>query len=813
MITSRRRVDAPLRIVAKCLSIVPSFSFLNVRRGPGAPRVAGIQLALLSGLFALAIYVLTLYPGLGYGDGDSAKFAFLGRVLGTAHPPGYPAYVLISHLFSYLPIGTLAYRINLMSACFAALGVVATYASTRALNCGRVVSAAAALGLAFGSIYWAKAELAEVYSLGGCLVAAAVASLLWWRRTGRLGLLFASVAYTALAFGNHLTVVAAIPAFVLYAAVSDWRTCLRPRVLIAASAIVALGLAQYGFIILRTLMHAPYLEARAVNLRELWDVMTARHYAAAMFQMGWWQLLSQRVPEVAGVIARELGLMSTGWLVVGAVALARRPGHELMLLGVGALGVVGLTLNVDADIAGFLLPAFVMLWPLAGAGLDQAGRFAASRWPRLGPLVVVGCAMAIPATQLWTNFALNDHRRATGKSAYYDALFEVLPARAVIVAEDYPTDVAVLYKLLGEHAQQDRAVEHGPANPRWLLSLSEQGYSVFAFSGGRALLHRFGFAFEEVRLFGPPLEEYVRGLKPGWIVAVGGTPGALRRLPIETTRFFGDIGASITSGGGPTGGAFAVVGVRGAAAGALIVRGVETADIAGPSGQRIGETGVTIGVPFRLVAAGSGASFTIGGREVVKADAGLIVAVFRPDGLLIDAASIDPSTSLRVPLNTTQHPVYRATFVARCKAVGNTGWTTVTDSATTGRVTLRIDNARPFDSRISLWVTTDEASPPRIVSMEGTGRPRMTTETFKTNVPSEMGAWLKRMDDDGFSKMIIPVGLVELERRIDVQVNDGGDYASITLDLGGRPRWVQAQARVDRDDPWRATFCSAPPAR
>ena len=68
-------------------------------------------------------------------------------------------------------------------------------------------------------------------------------------------------------------------------------------------------------------MHAPYLEARAVNLRELWDVMTARHYAAAMFQMGWWQLLSQRVPEVAGVIARELGLMSTGWLVVGAVAL------------------------------------------------------------------------------------------------------------------------------------------------------------------------------------------------------------------------------------------------------------------------------------------------------------------------------------------------------------------------------------------------------------------------------------------------------------------------------------------------------------
>ena len=790
---------------------MPLSSLLNVRRGPGAGRAANILPALLAGSLAFAIYVLTLYPGLGDGDGDSAKFSFLGRVLGTAHPPGYPAYVLISHLFSYLPLGTLAYRINLMSACWASLGVVATYASARALGCGRTAATAAALGLGFGQVFWAKAELAEVYSLGGGLVAAATASLLWWRRTGRTSLLLGSVAFTSLAFGNHLTVVAVIPVFVLYALVSDWQACLRGRVLMAVAVIVALGFAQYGFIIVRTLMHAPYLEARAVNLRELWDVMTARHYAGAMFQMGWSQILTVRVPELAGLICRELGLMSSAWLAVGVVALGYRQRRELLLLGVGALGVTCLTLNVDADIGGFLLPVFVMLWPCVGVGLDQTSRLARSRWPRLGPVVIAGCALAIPASQLWTNFALNDHRRATGKSAYYAALFETLPARAVIVAENYPTDMAVLYKLLGERAQQGRDIQHVPADPRSLTSFSDRGYSVFAFSGGRAVLQRFGFAFEEVALLGPSIEEYLRGLKPGWIVAVGGTPGTLRSLPIATARLFGHIGATLTSVG-PNSGAFGVVGVRGATTGAMVVRGPEVVDMAGPSGLRIGETGVTSGASFRLLAAGSGASFTLEGREVVRVGAGLVVAVFRSDGLLVDAASIEPSRHLRVPLNTRQRPVYRVTFAARCEAIGNTGWIDVSASATTGRVTMRIDNVRPFDSRLSVYLASDELLSPRVVSTAGPGVPRMTTETFRPGLPGDVRALWARVAEDRL-ETTSAFGPARVVSRVEVQVNDGGDFASITLDLGGRPRTVLAQARVDRDAPWRATFCSATPAR
>jgi len=768
------------------------------------------MLPLLAGAIALGVYVLTLYPGLGDGDGDSAKFAFLGRVLGTAHPPGYPAYVLVSHLFSYLPIGTLAYRINLMSACCAALAVVATYGSARALGCRASAAVAAALGLGFGQAFWAKAELAEVYALGACLVAGAVAGLLWWHRTRRIRWLLAAVACTSLAFGNHLTVVATIPALVVFALVSDWRACLRMRVVVATAAIVALGVAQYGFIVLRTHMAAPYLESRAESWRELWGVVTAQRYAGAMFQTDATTLVVVRVPELAGIIGNELGVMGTAWLIAGMFALGLRRRPELLLLAFGALGVAWLTLNVDADTQGFLLPAFVLLWPLTAVGLETTSAAAAAHWPRTGAVVVAACAVMIPVWQLWSNFALNNHSRATAKSAYYDAVFEVLPARAVIASENYATDTAVLYKLLGERAQRDRDIRQVPADPATLRALSDQGYAVFAFPGGRALLQRFGFAFDEVTLLGPSLGGYLSNLKRGWIVAVGGTPATWRSLPPEAGRLFATIGAAVPDAG-PTGGAFGIVGVRGASSGALVVRGPALVEMAGPPGVAIGETGVASGAPFALTASGAGASFVLAGRQVVHVDAGIIVAVFRSDGLLIDAEAIAPSGALRVPLSAGARAVFRATFASRCESIGDGRWTDVTTANATGRVALRIDNVRPFDSRFVVYTSSPASGEPRLVSSTGTGTPGLTTDTFRTDVPRDRIALAARIGADHLD----PTEAARLDgvvSRLELRVNDGGDYASITIDLGHRSGYAVAQARVDRPDPGRATFCSAPPA-
>ena len=70
-------------------------------------------------LVALLIYRLTLAPTVTLVD--SGELIVAARFLGVAHPPGFPLYLIFAHLFSLLPFGSVAIRINSASAIFAAL--------------------------------------------------------------------------------------------------------------------------------------------------------------------------------------------------------------------------------------------------------------------------------------------------------------------------------------------------------------------------------------------------------------------------------------------------------------------------------------------------------------------------------------------------------------------------------------------------------------------------------------------------------------------------------------------------------------------
>src|SRR5215208_4066009 len=144
--------------------------------------------ALLGG--AVAIFVGVLYFGtlaptvLPYGVPDTLDSPMLQAevsVLGIGHPTGYPTYMMLTHLFTYLPVGDVAYRTNLASAVYGALAVVVVYLIGLRLS-GRVVAAAVG-ALAFGvsGTFWSQAVIAEVYTLDALFVSLTVFVLLVWR--------------------------------------------------------------------------------------------------------------------------------------------------------------------------------------------------------------------------------------------------------------------------------------------------------------------------------------------------------------------------------------------------------------------------------------------------------------------------------------------------------------------------------------------------------------------------------------------------------------------------------------------------------
>src|SRR4051794_12745151 len=105
----------------------------NPRLSPVSKQDIGISVLLSVGV--LALYVRTLAPTLLLGDG--AEFQTLAATLGMAHPTGYPIYLLLAKLFTWLPVDSIAYRVNLLSACAAALAVALVYLLGRRLGSRR----------------------------------------------------------------------------------------------------------------------------------------------------------------------------------------------------------------------------------------------------------------------------------------------------------------------------------------------------------------------------------------------------------------------------------------------------------------------------------------------------------------------------------------------------------------------------------------------------------------------------------------------------------------------------------------------------
>lgn len=65
----------------------------------------------------MTVYLFTLAPTITNEDGP--EFVTAVYVIGIPHPPGFPLYLLLGKLFSFIPFGSLAWRVNLMSAVLA----------------------------------------------------------------------------------------------------------------------------------------------------------------------------------------------------------------------------------------------------------------------------------------------------------------------------------------------------------------------------------------------------------------------------------------------------------------------------------------------------------------------------------------------------------------------------------------------------------------------------------------------------------------------------------------------------------------------
>ena len=119
------------------------------------PNRTDFLIALAVGVCALAAYVRTLAPDVLYGD--SAEFQTLTYTLGTTHSTGYPVYLLLARLLGFLPVGSLAWRVNLLSALSAAVTLSVVFLLIRHLTHSRIGALLGSVALGLSYTFWSQA--------------------------------------------------------------------------------------------------------------------------------------------------------------------------------------------------------------------------------------------------------------------------------------------------------------------------------------------------------------------------------------------------------------------------------------------------------------------------------------------------------------------------------------------------------------------------------------------------------------------------------------------------------------------------------
>src|SRR5579864_4567686 len=123
------------------------------------PWFAAIVVTLLAG----ALYFLTAARDIVVGD--SPELITAAATLGVAHPPGYPLFTMLGHLFTLLPFGSIPFRVNLLSVTCDAFTVGVVYLIGWRFTKSQLAAATAALLLAVTRIFWEWSLAAEVFPL------------------------------------------------------------------------------------------------------------------------------------------------------------------------------------------------------------------------------------------------------------------------------------------------------------------------------------------------------------------------------------------------------------------------------------------------------------------------------------------------------------------------------------------------------------------------------------------------------------------------------------------------------------------------
>ena len=397
---------------------------------------------ILVGVVAFVAARLAMLPGVGFWD--TGELQTVAPLLGTAHPTGYPTFVILGWLANSVlaPFGEPALRMNLFAGLCVAVGAAVTVDLARALTRSAVLGVAAGLGLALTPIVWRVGTQAEAHALHLALTAILFRLLVAWEDGRRDRTLIAAAVVFGLALGNHsLTLLLALP-IGLYVVAVEPDVVRRPG-LIAGSMVALLVTVVLVFL---------ELPLRAGPLRgpdtlvyghpETWDgfwyVALAEQFRGSLIDP--FGDAPEKVAALVGRMIAAFGVLTPLIPIGFGATIVMRPRYALLSGSAALITVFFAASYFNADIERYYVVPALLAWTwlaqlAAGAALLVGRNLGVRRGPEPVMATLLAVALLVPTvTEVQVRYRSVDRSHDISASVWVDRSLERMAPNAVILS-------------------------------------------------------------------------------------------------------------------------------------------------------------------------------------------------------------------------------------------------------------------------------------------------------------------------------------------------------------------------------------------
>jgi hypothetical protein len=414
-------------------------------------------------LFSFGAYIFTLCPSVSWGD--SGEFIVASYLMLIAHPTGYPLYTLLGKLFTYLPIGSIAYRVNLMSALFASLACFILYVLLLKLTKSPAASAVSSLILAFSYTFWSQAVIAEVYTLHVFFMLLLILIALKWKETESPKFLYLFSGVFALSICNHLVLtIVLFPGLLYFILVKKHQkmTCIQVyrismKTIIMILLVGIISLIPYVYLPIRSLQQSELNNIEFTSLKNLINYVSGGYFSQFIFKLSFSEVISRLFYLFYDLAFREFTLIGMVIASFGLICMFQNNrvlffSSILIICSNIILTIVyPVSFNIN-EIWVWYLPLFSICSIAIGFGLIRIGNIFGNL--KLSPPGIESFLfLAIPFLLIITNVGDVDRSKDYSAENYAQAILTQVKNNSIIISHfggDTTGPVYYMQYVLGE---------------------------------------------------------------------------------------------------------------------------------------------------------------------------------------------------------------------------------------------------------------------------------------------------------------------------------------------------------------------------